>query len=198
MRTNTKDSWLSPRHRRSDFAKPVTPEKKLELFEARLLGWQLDIADECANGIDGQPANPHAGFAVLNLCLSYFETIAKYEAGFARQGQSAKHFKLGFLSVFPRLRRLPETTRNRRASLLYEAARCGLYHASQTGTGILLSRPATAVRFTPKRNAILVNPYLLPAVLKKHLHSYCQRVRRNQSVRQRFELRFNFDNPGLA
>jgi hypothetical protein len=200
MRTSTKVSWLSPKHLSTEFHRPVPVEKKVELFEARVLGWQLDIAEECANGINGRPANPHAGFAVLHLCLSYFETIAKYEAGFARNGQSEKYFKLGLAWVFPNLKRVPPAVREARANLLYKSGRCGLYHASQTNKGILLGRPPTAIRFAPKRNVVLVNPYLLPSVLRKHLRSYCERLRklRSRALRQRFEIRFDFDNPGLA
>jgi len=198
MRTDPSVTWLSPVHLSTDFPKPVPFEKKVELFRARVLGWQLNIADECANGINGRPANPHAGFAVLHLCLSYFETIGKYEAGYVGEGQSKKHFKLGLASVFPVLRRAGPAVYEKRSELLYKAGRCGLYHGSQTSRGILLSRPPSPVRFAPRRGFVQINPYLLPQRLKKHLQTYCGRLLRprNKRLRQNFEQRFNGDNPG--
>lgn len=199
-RPNPSVTWLSPRHRSDQFTKPVPLSAKVDLFEARVSGWQLQIADECANGIKGQPADPHAGFAVLHLCLSYFETIGKYEEGYAGNDQSKKHFKLGLRSVFPNLRRTSPAFFETRTDLLYKAARCGLYHASQASSGVLLARPSSALRFHPKRDLVLVNPYLLPGVLQEHLKRYCNRVLRprNRILRANFERRFDHDNPGLA
>ena len=198
MRMHPSITWLSPVHLSSDFKSPVSFEKKVELFHARILGWQLEIADECANGINGQPADPHAGFAVLHLCLSYFETIAKYEAGYTGDDQSKKYFKLGLASVFPSLRRSQSAVFEKRSKLLYKAGRCGLYHVSQTSRGILLGKPPSALRFAPKMNFVQVNPSLLPKVLKKHLAAYRERLLRprNKRLRQCFEKRFKHDNPG--
>lgn len=200
MRVNTAVTWLSPIHKSSDFTKPVPFEKKVELFHARILGWQLEIADECANGIDGQPPDQHSGFAVLHLCLSYFETIAKYEQGYTGEGESKKHFKLGLASVFPSLRRAPSAVFERRSELLYKAGRCGLYHGSQTSKGILLGEPPSALRFAPTRNYVQINSSLLPKVLKRHFERYCNRLlrRRSKVLRHSFELRFNHDNPNQA
>lgn len=200
MRIDTAVTWLSPSHKSSDFTKPVPFDKKAELFRARILGWQLEIADECANGINGQPADPHSGFAVLHLCLSYFETIAKYEQGYTGEGESKRHFKLGLASVFPSLRHAAPAAFERRSDLLYRAGRCGLYHGSQTSKGILLGEPTSALRFAPKRSYVQINPSLLPKVLKRHLERYCNRLLRprNKVLRQRFEQRFNHDNPNQA
>lgn len=180
--------------------RPVPLAKKVELFQSRIRGWQLEVADECANGINGLPADPHAGFAVLHLCLSYFETIGKYEAGNMGDSDSKKYFKLGLMSVFPNLKRRRPELFEKRAEFLYKAGRCGLYHASQASNGILLGPPPSALRFAPKRNYVQVNPSLLPSVLKQHLATYCQRLLRpaNKILRLNFERRFDHDNPNLA
>src|SRR5437773_5833142 len=67
---------------------PPTFEQKVDIFYHRLLGWQLHVADLTSNGgkplMHGEdtkplPSLPHSGFAVLHICLSYFETIGQYQ-----------------------------------------------------------------------------------------------------------------------
>jgi hypothetical protein len=66
---------------------PLTYEQKVDVFYEQTLGWRLHIADLIANGgtTFGQckPPQPgyavrsiwHSGFAVLHICLSYFELV---------------------------------------------------------------------------------------------------------------------------
>lgn len=69
-----------------NLAWPIRIEKKIDIFYQQALGWQLHIADLVVNGglpLDGGTtvqAIKHSGFAVLQICLSYFETIGKYQA----------------------------------------------------------------------------------------------------------------------
>src|SRR5579863_3252854 len=80
---------------------PPSVEEKVDIFYQRSLGWQLHIADMLANG--GQPLGrnhsvervEHSGFAVLQICLSYFETVGHYEKGCIGSGA----FKEGVRSV---------------------------------------------------------------------------------------------------
>jgi len=98
--------WISWRHQDSDFSGPLSFEQKVDLFCEQALGWQLHIADPVANG--GTPfgeaaaVSPirHSGFAVLQICLSYFETIGQYTA---TPSGSRAAFRVGVLSVFPGL-----------------------------------------------------------------------------------------------
>ncbi len=200
MKTKSMDTWLSWKHLRSQFGKPVPFSQKVDLFYERLFGWQLHIADLCANGSADLRCIPHSGFAVLQICLSYFETIGKYEAGFCKNAESREHFKLGLKSVFRYLRRVPASRFEKVADRLYEAARCGLYHASQTSPGILLQRQRSALKFDAKRGSLTIDPHRLPVALKKHLDGYRKRLEacRNKRLCERFEARFNFDNPGFA
>src|SRR5688500_2766267 len=89
-----KNMWISWKHHSSDYPEPLTFEQKVEVFYEQTLGWQLHIADLIANGgttfgetevrggrravsSDGYEVSPirHSGFAVLHICLSYFELI---------------------------------------------------------------------------------------------------------------------------
>lgn len=200
MKSHSADSWLSWKHRRSDFSRPVPLVQKVDLFYERIAGWQLRIADQMVNASNGREPIPHAAFAALQVCLSYFEMVGKYEAGYSRRGASKKHFDLGLKSVFPYLRRIPTNRFKRVAELLYDAARCGLYHAAQTGPGVLLRRQRSVLRFNSKRGLIFVDPHHLPVVLLQHLDTYRSRLAKghNKKLRRRFEARFDYDNPGLA
>lgn len=194
------DTWLSWKHKRSQFRGPVSLAEKIELFYERIVGWQLEIADQCVNGSRDREGIPHSAFAGLQICLSYFETIGKYEAGCCKKGESEKHFKLGLKSVFPYLRRIPEERFDRLAARVYSAARCGLYHASQTGPGVLLRRQRSVLRFDAPRGVVFIDPHRLPVTLKAHLCAYRRRLERARSKRLRtnFEERFDFDNSELA
>lgn len=200
MRTHPTDSWLSWKHRRSQFRKPIPFVQKVDLFYERILGWQLVIADKLVNGLNGHEPIPHAAFGALHICLSYFEMIGKYEAGYNQDDASTKHFKLGLKSVFPYLRRSPSARFDKVAELLYKAARCGLYHAAQTGPGILLRRQRSVLRFNSRRGSITIDPHRLPVLLQDHLLTYRRRLEggRNVKLCQDFEARFDHDNPGLA
>jgi hypothetical protein len=42
--------WLSPSHRAEDWPPPWSLELKIDLYDARVRGWQLEIADLIARG----------------------------------------------------------------------------------------------------------------------------------------------------
>jgi hypothetical protein len=82
------DLWVTPRRRLSELPKDITLDLKIDIFKERIEGWKLDIADQLINGIKDEKGNtitegnPHSGYAVLDIILSYFEMIAKYQAGY--------------------------------------------------------------------------------------------------------------------
>lgn len=53
-------AWITPFHQDSDFRWPLCLDDKVLIFEERISGWQLEIADACING--GQPAMRHSGW----------------------------------------------------------------------------------------------------------------------------------------
>jgi hypothetical protein len=100
------------RHTNGDFPVPWTLETKIHIFYERTLGWQIHIAELIANGgihLNGTVVAPIAdsGFAVLQICFSYFETIGKYVGGHDRPtGKSRDSFKEGVKLVSPPLERI--------------------------------------------------------------------------------------------
>jgi len=77
----------------TDLVWPLTFEKKVDVFYHQALGWQLHIADLISNGGrefgSGRKVASvdHSGFAVLQIYLSYLETIGKHQGVKRRDGK---------------------------------------------------------------------------------------------------------------
>ncbi len=188
---------------------PVTIEEKIEIFYQRALGWQLHIADLLANG--GQLLGnsryvgplPHSGFAVLHVCMSYFETIGHYEQGKVVPPKGPKHFFAeGVRSVLPQLLAdYGEPVFAELVTRLYKGARCGLYHNSMTVPNVGLGQPQgdAPLAYDPTARLLAISPERLPRALKAHLEGFRARLLDPKEIelRQNFEYRFNEDN-GIA
>lgn len=184
---------ISWKHDDTYLAGQPTLDRKIDVFEARMWGWQLHVADLIVNGGQDHAGKgrieplPHAAFAALQVALVYFEAIAKYETGYTGK-ESRKYFIDGLLSVFPEVATLPDTERflNR----LYEGARCGLYHMSMTASGIALERTGQAFSFSFSEvpPTIVIDPHVLIPALKIHFDQYIARLRdpAESSLRRNF------------
>jgi len=193
---------ISPNHTLEQFGGQLSLDNKITVFEHRTLGWQIEVADVLINGRSGVPGledvprNPDAGFAVMSILFSYFEMIAQFEDGYVGDGRgvSRQYFQRGFESVFPDLMQHPPATAKAVLDGLYNAVRCGLYHAGITAPGVLISGDFRyPVMFSNDGRALLINPLLLPEVLRQHLKSYTSKLRdpANADLRRKFEARFD-------
>ena len=173
-------------------------EKKIDVFEAQMWGWQLHVADLIVNGgrnHDGDTdvnAIPHSAFAALQVALVYFEAIAKYEAGYTGR-ESRRYFEAGVLSVFPIVGTLPYLATRRFLEFLYEGARCGLYHLAMTAPGIQLARTGQAFTVDSDPTRVIIDPHTLIPQLKAHFAAYIARLRdpNETLLQQRFEKCFD-------
>ena len=182
--------WLSPSYQDTDFPIPHSLETKITLFEDRVLGWKLDIADQIINGGQEKSSIRHSGYATLDIVVSYFEMIAKYEAGFTGR-ESEKYFKQGVYSVFPEFKNISPPAQTPLSpvgnvvslidvvlDLMYEGIRCGLYHSGITNGKIFLTGEIeTPMAFDLQHQMLIVNPHLLVPKLKAHLQNYVKRLR---------------------
>jgi hypothetical protein len=199
-------TWLTWKHNSDEFPLPWTFEQKVDVFYHRILGWQLHIADIVANG--GKPFSEkndadelksirHSGFAVLQICLSYFETVGKHQEINHQEKSPTELFKQGVHAVFPNLGEQDESISNKFLDMLYEGARCGLYHSSMTMPGIFLGNCSSAMLFklNPKPH-LIISPENLPKSLKHHLDTYRNELlkKENQKLRYNFEMRFDKEN----
>lgn len=96
-----RDMCIAAGHLESDYPHGANDDVRIELFFERIDGWILGIADQCING--GDKGIPHSGFAVLAMVFSYFEFIAKCQAGYRGSDLCGDYFKQGVRSVFPEL-----------------------------------------------------------------------------------------------
>lgn len=189
--------WISWKHQDTDFSGPLTFEEKVEVFYQQTLGWQLHIAGLVANGGttlgENKPVSPirHSGFAVLHICLSYFELIGSLVSSKPR---SSMRFKAGVQRVLPGL---VNDSADSAALLrrLHEGARCGLYHEGRTRPGVGLGRPpdGSPIAYDPQSRTVVISPERLPRVLKAHLEQFRSELLdpANSRLRDVFERRFD-------
>lgn len=190
-----KDWMITPFSKRSDFPEVLTLEDKIKIFYERVTGWQLNIADLVINGIKDRNGKviaeiKDAGFAALDIVLSYFEMVAKYKAGYCGIGQTSDFFEKGFNMVFPEFEKdfpwLP--------AKMYKNARCGLYHHGMTEEGIILMGGDYPPITPLKDKKLIVNPHTLVRRLRKHFETYIEQLKNDQNFRSNFEKRFDNDN----
>ena len=191
--------WITWKHQDTQLSWPLTFEQKVDLFYEQALGWQLHIADLVANG--GTPFGErktimpirHSGFVVLQICLSYFETIGHY---MGKAGGSRAAFRSGVFEVFPELADLDPAIVNSAVDALYSDARCGLYHNTRTAR-VVLAQPTggAAVAYDLTIQRVVISPEHLPRVLKAHLERFRTALldEGNRELRARFESRFDQD-----
>lgn len=179
--------WITYRHEDSDLPldrNEWTFQQKIEIFEARIFGWQLDILDKMMNGKIDQMR--HAGFAAINIGLFFFEIIAKYYYGFCKEGESAKYFKAGIDLVYPN--DFEESVKIK----LYHELRCGMYHTGMFKNGGLSTLPKKGIIYL--NDIIYVNPHKLGPDLIEYLKMYVSKIKKDKVLRNLFEKRFNYDN----
>ncbi|HME08833.1 MAG TPA: hypothetical protein VKG25_17375 [Bryobacteraceae bacterium] len=163
-----KISW---KHQDTDLPNTLTFERKVELFYEQTFGWQLHIADLIANG--GVPLSggeaikrvEHSGFAVLQICLSYFELIGSL---YAANGESdTRKFKTGVQNVFPQLSD-GSAASGQLLKRLHEGARCGLYHEGRIRPNIGLGQPpdGAVIAMDSSNGTVALSPERLPRALK--------------------------------
>ena len=193
--------WISWKHLDSDFPNLLTYEEKVDVFCEQTLGWQLQIANLITNGgttfpqaNTGEPgyeviAIRHSGFAVLHICMSYFELVGSLVS------PTNKRFQQGVRDVLPALFTGKPEDDNALSDFLYEGARNGLYHTGRTGPRVGLDQPAdgSPIAFDPKHKTLVVNPHRLPVVLIEHLEKLKIRLLDPVEVglHERFEKRFD-------
>lgn len=185
MACNTK---ISPTYFVHDFSRP-TLDDKITIFEDRVLGWQMEIAQQLVDKV------PHSGFGVLSILASYFEMISRFREGSCSTAKPDKFFRLGIRSVFSNLSCDDDTLK-----ILWEDLRSGPYHYGVTGPRVRLSASYPPLDFAKPGdpNLVKVNPHALPRVLTEHLKEYVARLRNpvEAQLRAKFEARFDWQgNP---
>jgi hypothetical protein len=198
--------WVSWKHENTEFSTPLTFAQKVEVFYEQTLGWQLHIADLIANGGTtfgesklGTPGYAvisirHSGFAVLHICVSYFELVGSVVIPRSPKASDTEKFKTGVKRVFPELFNASGDG-DRLLKLLHKGARCGLYHAGRTRQKVGLGSPSdgSAIAYIPQSDAVIISPERLPVALKAHLEKFKLELLNpaNTALRDQFQRRFD-------
>lgn len=197
---------ITHKHTLDSFPLPWTLENKIEIFYERFWGWQLNVADTMINGkVDPDSGErliepiPNSDLATLTVCFSYFEMIAKYEAGYLGK-KSAKLFRAGVASVFPVINEWDPSKKDNLLDKFYDAIRCGLYHAGMLRPDVAFGDGDFCVAHSPDWTHMVVNPRRFPAELLKHLRCYRDRLLdpAQTDLRTNFERRFDVSVKGGA
>ena len=182
-------SWaISPIHTTDSFDWPLTLDQKIEIFIARVKGWQIQPAlDMIVEDI------PHRHFAQMAIVMSYFEMIGKYRSGYLGIGESSKYFKGGMLFTFPDL----PASELELLRAFYKRVRCGLYHSGITGARVrFYSNIPGSFGFHQELGELVINPdqFVVDISIRFGLFSKELQDSSNFELRCNFENRFNFDN----
>lgn len=179
---------ISPIHTTSDFPNGLTLENKIDIFSARIEGWQIGITKEII-----KKAIPHREFAILHIVFSYFEMIRKYQHGYVDNYQSKHYFYEGVRITFPEISSDEETF----LELLYSNVKNGLYHLGITKMNVILCGDIPgSIGCNPEMKILMISPDQLVEDLVFRFHYFITELRNtnNLQLRENFEKRFDFDN----
>jgi hypothetical protein len=179
---------ISPVHISSDFDYPLSLNNKIEVFIARVNGWQIGPA------LDFRDNNiPHRGFAQLLIVSSYFEMIGKYRGGFTGENSSYKYFKEGLLYTFPEI----SPDENDLLKAFYKSVRNGLYHVGMTKSNVILDDSVQgSFGYSHELNYIRISPDRFVEDIQIRFNIFTEELLnpKNVNLRENFEKRFDSDN----
>jgi len=179
---------ISPIHTTDDFPGPLTLDQKIEVFVARVKGWQIQPAIDMRD-----QAIPHRGFAQLAIVVSYLEMVGKYRAGFVGDRESGKYFKQGMLYTF---HDIPESEIEL-PDAFYDQVRNGLYHLGVTMPNVmLLDIDSGSLAFNKKIGGLIISPDRFVNDIAIRFDAFSAELRNpeNEELRKNFEARFDYDN----
>ena len=158
---------ISPRYDLSKLASGLLDDK-IDVYEDQVLGWIVHPAKLMF-------ANPHSGFAVLTLALTYFEPLGQSLAG--RVGNSYASFKSGWLAVYSTMPDVhDEIMRD-----LYSQLRCGTFHQGfakgLTRITADQDKPVVLHGNGTKVHTLIVNPWRLLEDVEYHVTEHCAELR---------------------
>jgi hypothetical protein len=195
--------FIAPGIKDSDVSIPPTFEEKVRIFNARMVGWKLAIADALINGYTDtvgskHPGIPEAGYAVMDIIFTYFEPIAKYACGCLHDNKSGVFFKKGVHLVFPRLNESVDAKAVKYVEeTLWEAVRCGIYHSGMTKGNVMITGEIQKPIYVQSDQSLAINPHLLVKAVMAHLEHYTKQLVQlgpSKQISRNFIARFDHDH----
>jgi hypothetical protein len=192
---------LGPNMTTDEYPLPWTRDVKISIFEDKINGWMLNIADDLYAKI------PHSGYAVLSIVLSYFEMLVHNRDG---KTEDLEELEKGGKPAVPSADLFKEGAKwvmndcgwpcgngdevERFQDMLYHFLRCGLFHSGIAYHKVWVSGDVGAV-YVFKGDDLIIDPKLLTRGLKGHFDNYIGELRKgsNGSLVQNFEKRFDVE-----
>jgi hypothetical protein len=179
---------ISPIHTTDSFKWPLSLDQKIEIFIARVKGWQIQPA------IDMKEKNiPHRHFAQLAIVTSYFEMIAKYKDGYLGESDVSEYFKKGMLYTFPDL----SASENDVLDAFYNRVRNGLYHFGITRSKVsFINDIPGSFGFQKENGELVISPEKFIEDIAIRFEVFSKELQNpiNVELRRNFEARFDHDN----
>lgn len=179
---------ISPIHTLEQFDHLPNLNEKIEIFIARVQGWQIQPA------LDMQSRSiANRGFAQLLIVISFFEMIGKYRAGFIGEKSSGKYFKEGLRWTFPKISEQDTQI----LDSFYTSIRNGLYHIGITAPNvIIIDAIPGSFGFNEEHRALAISPDRFVDDINIRFRVYAEELRNpaNIELREAFEKRFDYDN----
>lgn len=193
------EKWISPKYTSDVLRNSSGIDQKIDVYEDQIWGWFLDIADKLKDDVA-------ADFVILLIIFSLIEGHVIYLKGEDSIGKSKVFFREGFKKIIrPIIRVNPSMSERQKTELLsniaevmYEQARCGLFHDGLTRYGIEISRghadnpPAPIMVDYVEHNAepfrILIDVPKLLDVTRAYFNGYFSELRNpeNEKLRKTF------------
>jgi hypothetical protein len=180
------DVLISPKYKMSDFHGHPDVDEKVLIFEDRIKGWFLDVAQELLDTTNGNEGFPRPYFAVLAVLAVYFEMIGQYVSGQGSQNASKRRFCEGMEKVFG-----SQFNTDQRGKV-YESLRCALYHNGLTRGAIIGQRHDEPLHF--EHHFIWINPHSLLESIKNHFASYIATLKNPSEAQARTNFEKSYDN----
>jgi hypothetical protein len=190
MALKGEEHYVGPTLKKSGLPANLGFDDKVCIFEDRVRGWQLEVGLGCYHKVrDG-------GFGALYVTLSYFELIARYRSGSTNTKKAGAKFAAGFkdFAIFTGFASSPAFPKV--CELLYEGARCGLYHVGMTKEKVFIGGGrAEMFEFDAGTGRLVIDPGQLIEAMLRHFQAYIAELMdpANSKLRRDFLKKFDHD-----
>lgn len=160
-------------------------------LKKHVLDRQLFIAKRLADSFDANTQGDllaESGFAILHLCLQYFEFIEQLSTGSQSNGQSMKFFIRGYRRVFGQ-----STLSNTKIGTIYAIARCGMFHSGIPSGSISIDRLGSEP-LTIEQGVVVSNPIRLVDLLIRHFSDFIYEIQSNPTGHLRYNAKRFWDH----
>ncbi len=161
---------------------PNDVETQIDIYENSTRYWFFNVAERLKQ-------DNEAGFVVLQLAISYIESIEQYKTGKSSNNDSKSFFSNSLKKIFPEIKFTKEILDH-----IYDEVRSGLVHNAITKKDVVISTKFQDTIKIENKN-ILINPHKFLDRIIYDFEEYIKKLRNENEVnlRERFKTFFMMD-----